>query len=117
MARTGGPGGDDSRSGDRVDRGDRRGVRKTPAQLLADTQLVYSTSKPPWCQPWTITLTGSVAIGGAWLLFPSFPGSILAVGTTAAVSLWWWVFLIAYPQATLRYAAADERRAGGDERR
>lgn len=96
------------------------GVRKTPAQLLADTQLVYSTSKPPWCQPWTITLTGSVAIGGAWLLFPSFPGAILAVGTTAGVSLWWWVFLIAYPQATLRYAAADERRAGraaGDDRR
>lgn len=81
---------------------------------------VYSTSKPPWCQPWTITLTGSVAIGGAWLLFPSFPGAILAVGTTAGVSLWWWVFLIAYPQATLRYAAADERRAGraaGDDRR
>lgn len=81
------------------------------------TLRVYSTSKPPWCQPWTITLTGSAAIGGAWLLFPSFPGSILAVGTTAAVSLWWWVFLIAYPQATLRYAAADERRAGGDDRR
>lgn len=83
------------------------------------TLRVYSTSKPPWCQPWTITLTGSVAIGGAWLLFPSFPGSVLAVGTTAAVSLWWWTFLIAYPQATLRYTAADERRAeaAGDDRR
>lgn len=116
MTGAGGTGGGGSRGGGGRD----GGVRKTPAQLLADTQLVYSTSKPPWCQPWTITLTGSVAIGGAWLLFPSFPGAILAVGTTAGVSLWWWVFLIAYPQATLRYAAADERRAGraaGDDRR
>ena len=74
---------------------------------------VYASSKPPWCQPWTITLTGTVAMVGSWALFPSFPGSIVAVGVSGAVSLWWWVFLVAYPQATLRYAEADERRAAG----
>lgn len=53
-------------------------------------------SKPAWCQPWTILLTGTIAISGSWGLFHT-------KWFTAIVGLligaWWLTFLVFYPQA------------------
>ena len=52
--------------------------------------------KPWWCQPWSILLTGLVAVAGSWwwrrIWWLSLP---LAVG----VLLWWWLFLVVVPAA------------------
>jgi hypothetical protein len=52
-------------------------------------------SKPWWCQPWTIILTGIVIVTGSWLLFQTlwltFPVAILIV-------VWWTYFLIIVPR-------------------
>ncbi len=52
-------------------------------------------SKPWWCQPWTIILTGVMIIAGSWLLFQtlwlSLPVAILIV-------IWWTYFLIIVPR-------------------
>jgi len=71
---------------------------------MADPQLDEAPSsapslwalKPWWCQPWSILLTGVVAVGGSWwwlrIWWLSLP---LAVG----VLLWWWLFLVVVPAA------------------
>ncbi|CAN6558476.1 unnamed protein product [Malus baccata var. baccata] len=53
-------------------------------------------TKPSWCQPWTITLTGVVVIGGSWLILHSVVVTILA---TLLISTWWYIFLYSYPKA------------------
>ena len=53
-------------------------------------------SKPWWCQPWSILLTGIAAVAGSWWLAHSFWLSGLIAG---AVGLWWWLFLILVPAA------------------
>jgi hypothetical protein len=40
--------------------------------------------KPWWCQPWSIILTGTVLIGGSWLLFHR----------------WWLTGIVALPMGT-----------------
>ncbi len=71
---------------------------------MADPQLDEGPSptpslwalKPWWCQPWSILLTGLVAVAGSWwwlrIWWLSLP---LAVG----VLLWWWLFLVVVPAA------------------
>ncbi len=53
-------------------------------------------SKPWWCQPWTILLTGAAVIGTSWWL-------LHRVWITALVSLailaWWLLFLVLVPRA------------------
>ena len=52
-------------------------------------------SKPWWCQPWSIILTGVFIITGSWLLF----NSLWLSGLVATpIALWWYYFLIAYPK-------------------
>jgi 4-hydroxybenzoate polyprenyltransferase len=65
-------------------------------------------SKPWWCQPWTIILTGIIIIAGSWLLLHSLwftlPVSVLIV-------LWWIYFLILVPrylQQQVELDAIDE---------
>jgi hypothetical protein len=52
-------------------------------------------SKPWWCQPWTIILTGIIIITGSWLLFHTIwvtiPAAILIVA-------WWTYFLMIVPR-------------------
>jgi hypothetical protein len=50
--------------------------------------------KPWWCQPWSILLTGVVAIAGSWLLLRSL---LLTILVTIPILLWWLVFLILVP--------------------
>ncbi|GAQ89814.1 hypothetical protein KFL_005650060 [Klebsormidium nitens] len=63
--------------------------------LDLEYESVWDT-KPAWCQPWTILLTGTVGITGSWQLLhvPVLTGVV-----TGLVGLWWFVFLLAYPQS------------------
>jgi hypothetical protein len=52
------------------------------------------SSKPWWCQPWTIILTGVMIIAGSWLfhtIWLTLPIAILIV-------VWWTYFLIIVPR-------------------
>ena len=57
-------------------------------------------TKPQWCQPWTILVTGASGISLSWLLFNSI---IFTIMTSAAVLAWWYLFLILVPSS---YASA-----------
>jgi hypothetical protein len=78
-----------------------------PRQLVQDAQEAYKT-KPGWCQPSTIALTGTIACAGSLAVFrgPFLP---LAVLVNGAVFLWWWTFLVLFPAAVL------ESRSGGSD--
>lgn len=58
---------------------------------------MYGETKRPWCQPWTILLSGSCVIGFFWLVFGHGCWSVVAVGATAAILIWWYLFLVEYP--------------------
>jgi hypothetical protein len=74
-------------------------------------------SKPWWCQPWTILLTGIVVCAGAWLasglLLPDLQLWISAA-VALAVAAWWLLFLVLVPRAwaAATAAEADQGRAG-----
>ena len=53
-------------------------------------------SKPWWCQPWTILLTGLMAIALSWLLLHRW---WITAPVTLGVVLWWWLFLVVVPRA------------------
>jgi hypothetical protein len=52
--------------------------------------------KPWWCQPWTIVLSGVVAVAGSWLLLQRW---WISVPLAVAVLLWWGLFLVVVPAA------------------
>ncbi|GER55362.1 ESX-1 secretion system protein eccD1 [Striga asiatica] len=63
--------------------------------LSLEYDTVWDT-KPSWCQPWTIGLTGIGIITGSWLILNSIiVTSIVAV----VICLWWYIFLYSYPKA------------------
>lgn len=47
------------------------------------------------CQPWTITLTGVLAIAGSWLILHSV---IVTTLVFSLISAWWYIFLYSYPK-------------------
>lgn len=53
--------------------------------------------KPLWCQPWTILLTGTIAIAGSWLLLQIW---WLTTGVGLVVVAWWVLFLLIVPNIT-----------------
>ncbi len=53
--------------------------------------------KPWWCQPWTILLTGTIAIAGSWLLLQIW---WLTTGVALVVVAWWVLFLLIVPNIT-----------------
>eukprot|EP00271_Cylindrocystis_brebissonii_P011568 TRINITY_DN29432_c0_g1_i1.p1 TRINITY_DN29432_c0_g1~~TRINITY_DN29432_c0_g1_i1.p1 ORF type:complete len:184 (-),score=17.31 TRINITY_DN29432_c0_g1_i1:349-900(-) len=72
---------------------------KQMEQYLKSLSLEYDSvwdTKPAWCQPWTIVLTGTTAVAGSWQLlhWPILTGLV-----SFAISLWWIVFLYLYPQS------------------
>jgi membrane protein YdbS with pleckstrin-like domain len=50
--------------------------------------------KPWWCQPWSILLTGVVAMLGSWLLLQRW---WITAPLSLAVLLWWLLFLVLVP--------------------
>jgi hypothetical protein len=52
-------------------------------------------SKPWWCQPWTIILTGMMIISGSWWLFHTI---WLTLPIATLIVVWWTYFLIIVPR-------------------
>ena len=52
--------------------------------------------KPWWCQPWSILLTGVLAVAGSWWLLQCL---WITAPVALAVVLWWWLFLVVVPAA------------------
>ena len=68
-------------------------------------------SKPAWCQPWTILLTGSLLVGLAWLASRSPIWTSLAA---VPVLAWWTLFLVVMPKQYRQYAEqVNQRTAQG----
>jgi hypothetical protein len=70
---------------------------ETPPGALARYRLFWH-HKPWWCQPWSIVLTGSLAIGAgltAQRLVP-LPWWLVAPALMAILS-WWLLFLVLVP--------------------
>eukprot|EP00899_Mesostigma_viride_P002415 jgi/Mesvir1/12174/Mv00417-RA.1 len=84
-----------------------------PASLRYNS--VWET-KPAWCQPWSIYLTGLGIVGGSYALFHS---PIVSGVVAFPISLWWYIFLFAYPRAwkRMRDVAAARLAAGGSSPR
>ncbi|KAJ7538939.1 hypothetical protein O6H91_11G069400 [Diphasiastrum complanatum] len=83
------------------------GVIEDMEKYLNDLSLEYESvwdTKPAWCQPWTIILTGLVIVSGSWLLF-----HLVVVTAVLAflVAAWWFIFLYSYP---LAYSEMIDRR-------
>ncbi len=54
------------------------------------------SSKPWWCQPWSILLTGVAIPAASWWLLQRW---WITAPLTTAVLLWWWLFLVVVPSA------------------
>ncbi|KVH94376.1 uncharacterized protein LOC112518028 [Cynara cardunculus var. scolymus] len=72
--------------------------------LSLEYDSVWDT-KPSWCQPWTITLTGASVIAGSWLILHNVLATSVA---TTLIGTWWYIFLYSYPKAYTEMIA--ERR-------
>ena len=66
-------------------------------------------SKPAWCQPWTIALTGAGIVGAAWQLSHSLLWTAVAC---VPVGAWWVLFLVIMPQQFRAYAEQVNQRTG-----
>ncbi|PIA31803.1 hypothetical protein AQUCO_04900234v1 [Aquilegia coerulea] len=64
-------------------------------QLSLEYDSVWDT-KPSWCQPWTITLTGVLVTVFSWIILNSVVISTIVLSLICA---WWYIFLYAYPKA------------------
>ncbi|XP_044501882.1 uncharacterized protein LOC123222919 [Mangifera indica] len=74
--------------------------------LSLEYDSVWDT-KPSWCQPWTITLTGVLAIAGSWLILHSFLFTMVII---LLVCGWWYIFLYSYPKAYVDMIAERRKR-------
>ncbi|KAL2507748.1 hypothetical protein Fot_31395 [Forsythia ovata] len=63
--------------------------------LSLEYDSVWDT-KPSWCQPWTITLTGVLIITSSWLILHSV---LVTSVVLALICSWWYIFLYSYPKA------------------
>uniref|UniRef100_A0A0E0D521 DUF6737 domain-containing protein n=1 Tax=Oryza meridionalis TaxID=40149 RepID=A0A0E0D521_9ORYZ len=80
--------------------------------LSLEYDSVWDT-KPSWCQPWTILLSGAVAIAGSWLPIHSV---VITGGVSFVICAWWYIFLYSYPKAYTEMIAERRRKvASGAE--
>ncbi|KAI7983904.1 hypothetical protein LOK49_LG15G00487 [Camellia lanceoleosa] len=63
--------------------------------LSLEYDSVWDT-KPSWCQPWTITLTGLIVITCSWLILHSV---VVTAVVLSLICAWWYIFLYTYPKA------------------
>jgi len=106
--------------------GEQAAFPPTPPPAAASFS-VWDT-KPPWCQPWTILLTGGGAVAASWQLCVAWLGSLpcltrprfpplrsfhtpwLTVPVSAAVVGWWGLFLVLYPAQVAQFVRDCESR-------
>ena len=68
----------------------------TTSQQAAEENRSIWHSKPWWCQPWSILLTGCGVMGASWLLLPWLWLRLILL---LAVLAWWALFLVLVPAA------------------
>ncbi|CAH9112385.1 unnamed protein product [Cuscuta europaea] len=89
---------------------DQNGVVQDMDAYLDSLSLEYDSvwdTKPSWCQPWTIVVTGILAITASWIVLHS--GLVTAVVITL-ISAWWYIFLYSYPKVYAEMIAARKER-------
>lgn len=75
-----------------------RNNTKSVSTILKDTGYVYAKYKPWWCQPWSILSTGASITLVSYTVFHDGLTIFITAAVAAAIALWWYVFLIVYPQ-------------------
>ena len=63
---------------------------------MPESQPAFWSLKPWWCQPWSILLTGVLAIAGSWFLLHRW---WISAPVAVAVLAWWGLFLVVVPAA------------------
>ncbi|CAN8247990.1 unnamed protein product [Cochlearia groenlandica] len=89
---------------------DDNGVVDDMEGFLDNLSLEYDSvwdTKPAWCQPWTIMLTGLSIVACSWTILHSVLVSSLAVGVIGA---WWYIFLYSYPKSYSEMIAERRKR-------
>lgn len=74
--------------------------------LSLEYDSVWDT-KPSWCQPWTITLTGVLVIAGSWLILHSV---VVTTIVLLLICTWWYIFLYSYPKVYADMIAERRKR-------
>jgi len=76
----------------------------------AESQSLWAT-KPWWCQPWSIVLTGLIIPIVSWFLLHIL---WLTIAASISVLLWWLLFLVLAPAAYQQAAGepGNERPPG-----
>ena len=64
--------------------------------VIASDLRDFYAEKAFWCQPWTIILTGVLAISSSWLVLHRF---WVTIPVALAVLAWWMLFLVIAPAA------------------
>ncbi|MBA0560292.1 hypothetical protein Golob_017200 [Gossypium lobatum] len=89
---------------------DENGVVEDMDGYLNNLSLEYESvwdTKPSWCQPWTITLTGLLVIACSWLILHSL---VVTAFATLGICTWWYIFLYSYPKAYMEMIAERRER-------
>ncbi|MGD1903472.1 MAG: DUF6737 family protein [Geitlerinemataceae cyanobacterium] len=73
-----------------------------------DRQTDIWATKPWWCQPWTIVLTGVAIVSGSWLVLHRV---WLSAIVTVPIVLWWWTFLIIVPRSFAQRVSGEPEEA------
>ncbi|KAK3149626.1 hypothetical protein QOZ80_3AG0220040 [Eleusine coracana subsp. coracana] len=80
--------------------------------LSLEYDSVWDT-KPVWCQPWTILLSGTTAVACSWVLIQSV---VITAAVSFVICAWWYIFLYSYPKAYTEMIAERRRKvASGAE--
>jgi hypothetical protein len=80
--------------------------------VLTVKSLSFWAQKPWWCQPWSILLTGTLAILADGLAYQRLAVPLwLTLPVLLLVLGWWFLFLVLVPSA---YQAATLQASGQD---
>lgn len=95
---------------------DENGVVDDMEGYLNSLSLEYDSvwdTKPAWCQPWTIVLTGVSVVACSWIILHSVIVTALA---SSVIGVWWYIFLYSYPKAYTEMIGERRKRvASGTE--
>ncbi|RDX80631.1 hypothetical protein CR513_38801, partial [Mucuna pruriens] len=89
---------------------DENGVVDDMEDYLNHLSLEYDSvwdTKPSWCQPWTIALTGVSIIAVSWFILHSL---LLTSLVSSLICAWWYIFLYSYPKAYSEMIAERRER-------
>nr|CAD1832594.1 unnamed protein product [Ananas comosus var. bracteatus] len=110
LVRGGGGGGGGGRRREGSEFLDEDGVVDDMDGYLNYLSLEYDSvwdTKPAWCQPWTILLTGVSIVGCSWILIHSI---LITSAVFVLICTWWYIFLHSYPKAYSDMIAERRRR-------